>query len=339
MSFVMKSWLSLFVLLISSLIISAQDTLNFSTIGEIKRLDPRIDKLIPNDAKVEVLSSGFIWSEGPAWDKRNEVLLFSDVHRNQIIRWKEGEGKSVFMQPSGYTGIASHPGGMGSNGLAFDAEGNLILCEHGDRRLAILTPGGGKRTLVDNYNGKRLNSPNDVCIATNGDMYFTDPPYGLPKQENDLSKELDYSGVYLRKKSGELILIVSNLQRPNGVCLSPDEKTLYLSNRNDDWTGYMAYPVNKDGTVGMGKRFYDVTEAAKTEKGGADGIRTDTGGNLWATGPGGVYVFSPEGDVLGIIHTGERIGNCTFGNDGSVLYITSDTYLCRVRTSVTGTGF
>ena len=335
----MKFFLPLTVILFSLSMGSAQDSLNFSTIGEIKRLDPRIDTLIPKGATIEVLSSGFIWSEGPAWDKKNEVLLFSDVHRNQVIRWKEGEGQSVFMEPSGYTGVMPHPGGMGSNGLAFDADGNLILCEHGDRRLSVLTPGGGKKTIVDNYKGKRLNSPNDVCIADNGDMYFTDPPYGLPKQENDPNKQLDFSGVYLLKKSGELILIISNLQRPNGVCLSPDEKTLYISNRNDDWLGYMSYPVNEDGTVGTGRKFYDVTEAAKTEKGGADGIRTDVEGNLWATGPGGVYVFSPEGVVLGIIHTGERIGNCTFGNDGSVLYITSDTYLCRVQTSVVGSGF
>jgi len=335
----MKLFLPLIVILFSFLIGFAQDSLNFATIGEIKRLDPRIDKLIPKDAKIEVLSSGFIWSEGPAWDKKNDVLLFSDVHRNQVIRWKEGEGKSVFMEPSGYTGIAPHPGGMGSNGLAFNAEGNLVLCEHGDRRLSVLTPGGGKKTLVDNYKGKRLNSPNDVCFSANGDLYFTDPSYGLPKQENDPNKELDFSGVYLLRKSGELILVIRNLQRPNGVCLSPDEKTLYVSNRNDDWLGYMSYLVNEDGLVGAGKKFYDVTEAAKTEKGGADGIRTDNEGNLWATGPGGVYVFSPKGEILGIVHTGERIGNCSFGNDGSVLYITSDTYLCRIQTSVVGKGF
>jgi gluconolactonase len=335
----MKLWLPLIVILTAFQLVSAQDTLNFATIGEIKRLDPRIDKLIPKNAKIEVLTSGFIWSEGPAWDKENGVLLFSDVWRNHVIQWKEGEGKSVYMEPSGYTGVEPHPRAMGSNGLIFDSEGQLILCEHGDRRVSLLTKKGGKVTLADNYKGKRLNSPNDVCVVSNGDIYFTDPNYGLPLQEEDPRKELDFSGVYLRRKSGELVLVVGNLQRPNGVCLSPDEKTLYVSNRNDDWIGYMAYPVNDDGTVGTGWKFYDVTEASKTRTGGADGIRTDTQGNLLATGPSGVYVFSPEAEMLGIIDTGERIGNCVFGNDGSVLYITSDTYLCRVQTSVIGLGF
>ena len=335
----MKTWVHLLVAVTAISIVSAQDTLNFATIGEVKRLDPRIDKLIPRNAKIEVLTSGFIWSEGPAWDRKNDVLLFSDVWRNQVIQCKEGEGKSVYMEPSGYTGVEPHPRAMGSNGLIFDAEGQLILCEHGDRRVSLLTHGGGKVTLEDNYKGKRLNSPNDVCVGSNGDIYFTDPYYGLPLQQEDPRKELDFAGVYLRRKSGELVLVVSNLGNPNGVCLSPDEKTLYVSNRNDDWIGYMAYPVNEDGTVGTGRMFYDATEDSKKQQGGADGIRTDTQGNLWATGQGGVYVFSPEGDVLGKIETGERIANCAFGNDGSVLYITSDTYLCRIQTSATGNGF
>jgi len=335
----MKVFSLVFLSVFCETLIFGQDSLNFATIGEVRRLDPRIDQLIPKGAKIEVLTSGFIWSEGPAWDRENEVLLFSDVWRNQVIQWKEGEGQSVFMEPSGYTGVEPHSRAMGSNGLIFDHEGRLILCEHGDRRVSLLTKLGGKITLADNYKGNRLNSPNDVCVVSNGDLYFTDPNYGLPLQEADPRKELDHSGVYLLRRTGELVLVIGNLQRPNGVCLSPDEKTLYVSNRDDDWMGYMAYPVSEDGTVGKGRKFYDVTDADKTEIGGCDGIRTDTQGNLWATGPGGVNVFSPEGEMLGIIHTGERIGNCVFGNDGSVLYITSDTYLCRLQTSVTGMGF
>ena len=335
----MKCFLPRLLLFTLGVTVSAQDTLNFATIGDIKRLDPRINVLIPQDAKIEVLTSGFIWSEGPAWDRENDVLLFSDVHRNQIIRWKEGEGKSVFMEPSGYTGVTPHPGGKGSNGLIFDAEGQLIICEHGDRRVSVLTRGGGKKTLVDNYQGKRLNSPNDVCVASSGDLYFTDPYYGLPLRDQDPNKELDFSGVYLLRKSGELVLLVSNLELPNGVCLSPDEKTLYVSGRSGDWVGYMAYPVNEDGTVGKGWTLYDATEDSKTQQGGPDGIRADVNGNIWATGPGGVYVFSPKGEVLGKIETGERIGNCVFGNDGKTLYLTSDTYLCRIKTLVTGYGY
>ncbi|MCZ6674979.1 MAG: SMP-30/gluconolactonase/LRE family protein [Verrucomicrobia bacterium] len=330
------------LLLVSLFLISAliaQDSLNFATIGEVKRLDSRIDKLIPKNAEIEVLTSGFFWSEGPVWDKVNDVLLFSDVHRNQIIQWKEGEGKSIFMEPSGYTGVTPHPGGKGSNGLMYDNEGNLLICEHGDRRISMLTKGGGKRTVVDNYKGKRLNSPNDLCVAANGDIYFTDPAYGLPQRWDDPMKELDFSGVYLLRKSGELVLLVDNLRAPNGVCLSPDEKTLYVANANEDWIGYMAYPVNEDGTIGTGWMLYDATQDGKEQAGGPDGMRVDTQGNIWATGPGGVYVFSPKGDVLGKIETGERIANCAFGEDGSVLYMTSDMYLCRIQTSVTGMGF
>ena len=334
----MKKLLPLLVALCSISALSAQDTLNFSTIGEVKRMDPRFDKLVPKGAKIEVLSSGFFWSEGPAWDRENDRLLFSDVHRNRIIQWKEGVGQSIFMEPSGYTGVVPHPGGKGSNGLTYDNDGNLLICEHGDRRISMLTKGGGKRTVVDNYQGKRLNSPNDLCVASNGDIYFTDPAYGLPKGWDDPMKELDFSGVYLLRKSGELVLLVSNLRAPNGVCLSPDEKTLYIGNANIEWMGYMAYPVREDGTVGTGRKLYDATADGK-KQGGPDGMRVDTHGNLWATGPGGVYVFSPEGDVLGKIETGERIGNCTFGEDGSVLYMTSDMYLCRIQTSVAGSGF
>ncbi len=329
------------LIVFTSVVIStfAQDSLNFATIGKVKRLDPRIDKLIPLNAKIEVLTSGFTWSEGPAWDKEHDVLLFSDVHENRIIRWKEGEGKSVFMEPSGYTGVVPHPRGKGSNGLMFDHEGQLLLCEHGDRRVSMLLKDGGKRTVVDNYRGKRFNSPNDLCVASNGDIYFTDPAYGLPEGWDDPRRELDFSGVYLLRKSGELVLLISNLLAPNCICLSPDEKTLYVANADQDWIGFMSYPVNDDGTVGKGKLFYDATADGKKQAGGPDGMRVDTDGNLWATGPGGVYVFSPEGDVLGKIETGERIANCAFGNDGSVLYLTSDMYLCRIQTSVTGLWF
>ncbi|MCB1122279.1 MAG: SMP-30/gluconolactonase/LRE family protein [Verrucomicrobiae bacterium] len=335
----MKRFLLLFILCHTPMSLFAQDSLNFPTIGEVKRLDPRIDRLIPRNAVIEVVSEGFTWSEGPAWDKENGVLLFSDVHENRIIRWKEGEGKSVWMEPSGYTGATARTGGRGSNGLMFDHEGNLLLCEHGDRRVSMLTKAGGKRTLVDNYMGKRLNSPNDLCVASNGDIYFTDPAYGLPQGWDDPYKELDFCGVYLLRKSGELVLLINNLYAPNGVCLSPDEKTLYVATRNEDWLGFMSYPVKEDGTLGLGKKFYDASKDAEKQEGGPDGMRVDTQGNLWATGPGGVYVFSPAGEVLGKIETGERIANCAFGDDGSVLYLTSDMYLCRIQTSVKGVGF
>ncbi|MDA9764773.1 SMP-30/gluconolactonase/LRE family protein [bacterium] len=335
----MKKLLPLLITLFIAQTLSAQDSLNFATIGEVKRLDSRLDALIPRSAEIEVLTAGFLWSEGPAWDKENNCLLFSDVHANRVYKWEEGVGKSVWMEPSGYTGVAHHPRGMGSNGLTFDNDGQLLLCEHGDRRISMLTAVGGKKTVVDEYKGKRFNSPNDLCVASNGDIYFTDPAYGMPQGFEDSDRDLDFCGVFILRKSGELVLLLDNLRAPNGICLSPDEKTLYVAVADYDWVGYMSYPVKENGLLGTGKRFYDATADSKKQPGGPDGIRCDTDGNLWATGPGGVYVFSPEGDVLGKIETGERIANCTFGDDGSVLYLTSDMYLCRIQTSVTGVGF
>ena len=208
----------------------AQATRNFPVIGTIHRLDPKLDELIPKDAKIEVLSSRFQWAEGPVWDKASGTLFFSDVIANQTMQWKEGEGVSVYLRPSGYTGplrprYSKEPG---ANGLMMDREGRLISCEHGDRRLSILTKGGGKRTLVDNYEGKRLNSPNDGCIKSNGDIYFTDPPYGLPQQEGP-PRELDFCGVYRLATDGKLTLLTKDMTRPNGIAFSPDEKTLYVA--------------------------------------------------------------------------------------------------------------
>lgn len=335
----MKKLLPLLTAIVITQTLSAQDSLNFATIGEVKRMDERIDSLIPRNAEIEVLTSGFLWSEGPAWDKENNCLLFSDVHANRVYKWEEGVGKSVWMEPSGYTGVAHHPRGMGSNGLTFDNDGQLLLCEHGDRRISRLTVVGGKKTVVDEYQGKRFNSPNDLVVASNGDIYFTDPAYGMPQGFDDPNRDMDYCGVFLLRTSGEVVLLIDNLGAPNGICLSPDEKTLYVATNNFGWMGFMSYPVKEDGLLGTGKEFYDATADSKKQPGGPDGIRCDTQGNLWATGPGGVYVFSPEGEVLGKIETGERIANCAFGNDGSVLYLTSDMYLCRIQTSVTGLGF
>lgn len=335
----MKKLLPLLTAIVITQTLSAQDSLNFATIGEVKRMDERIDSLIPRNAEIEVLTSGFLWSKGPAWDKENNCLLFSDVHANRVYKWEEGVGKSVWMEPSGYTGVAHHPRGMGSNGLTFDNDGQLLLCEHGDRRISRLTVVGGKKTVVDEYQGKRFNSPNDLVVASNGDIYFTDPAYGMPQGFDDPNRDMDYCGVFLLRTSGEVVLLIDNLGAPNGICLSPDEKTLYVATNNFGWMGFMSYPVKEDGLLGTGKEFYDATADSKKQPGGPDGIRCDTQGNLWATGPGGVYVFSPEGEVLGKIETGERIANCAFGNDGSVLYLTSDMYLCRIQTSVTGLGF
>jgi gluconolactonase len=241
------------------------------------------------------------------------------------------------MNPSGYTGVTYYGLEPGANGLLKDSDGNLVMCEHGDRRVSVLTPNGGKRTLADNYQGKRLNSPNDGTLKSNGDIYFTDPPYGLPQRENDPRRELDHFGVYrISKKTGELSLMTTELARPNGIGFSPDEKTLYVAQSDPKKAIWMAFPVKDDGTLGPGKLFYDATDQVGVHPGLPDGLSVDKKGNIWASGPGGIYVFNNAGELLGRLYTGERTSNCCFGEDGSTLFITADSNLCRIRTSTIG---
>ena len=317
------------------------NTDNYPSIGQVVRLDPAIDQLIPKDAKIEVVATGFEWSEGAVWDKTDSSVLFSDIPRNSVMRWKEKVGTTLFLKPAGYTGATDYGREPGSNGLAFDAEGRLISCEHGDRRVSMMTKGGGKRTLVDNYQGKRLNSPNDLAIKSNGDIYFTDPPYGLPKRYEDPRRELDFCGVYrYSKEDGSLTLLTTEMTRPNGIAFSPDEKTLYVAQSDPKAAIWKSFPVKQDGTLGKGKLLFDATEFVGKMKGLPDGLKVDKDGNLWATGPGGVHIFSPEGKPLGRIDPGEATANCAWGGpDGSVLYLTSDMYIARIQTSTKGNGF
>ncbi|MFN7737945.1 MAG: SMP-30/gluconolactonase/LRE family protein [Pirellula sp.] len=312
------------------------------TLGSIERFKPEFDKLVGADAKIEILADGFTWSEGPLWmgDAKNGYLLFTDIPRNSIFSWSTGHGISLFMQPSGYTGVTYYGLEPGANGLLKDSSGNLVMCEHGDRRVSVLTPNGGKRTLADNYKGKRLNSPNDGVLKSNGDIYFTDPPYGLPMRENDPRRELDHFGVYrISKATGELTLITTELARPNGIGFSPDEKTLYVAQSDPKKAIWMAFPVKDDGTVGPGKLFYDATDQVGKHPGLPDGLSVDTNGNVWASGPGGIYVFNSQGVLLGRIYTGDRTSNCCFGEDGSSLFITANSNLCRIRTNAIGVDF
>ncbi len=326
-------------LLAFAAILPAQDTTNFPVLGEVVRMDPRLDRLIPKDARIEVVASGFLWAEGPVWIKEGGYLLFSDIPRNSVMKWKEGEGVSLYMKPSGYTGVADYGEEPGSNGLLLDPQGRLVLCEHGDRRISLLYPDGGKRTLVDSYQGKRLNSPNDAVYHRNGDLYFTDPPYGLPKHWDDPRRELDFCGVYRLSKDGKVTLLTKELTRPNGIAFSPDYKTLYVAQSDPKAALWKAFPVKEDGTLGPGRVFYDVTEFAGKLPGLPDGMKVDREGNLFATGPGGVYVFTPKGELLGRISTGEATANCAWGDDGSTLYMTADMYLCRIKTNTRGLGF
>lgn len=333
----MKTALVFSTFLLMSIVTFAQN----KTIGQIIRLDPALDNLIDKEAKIEVLGEGFVWSEGPVWIKNGGYLLFSDVPANTVYKWKAGEKITEFLKPSGYTGIMPYGDEPGSNGLTINNLGQLVSCEHGDRRISAMPLDiGGKRTLADNFQGKRFNSPNDIVQKSNGDYYFTDPPYGMPKKENDPSRETPLFGVYRIGKNGVVSLIIKDLTRPNGLAFSPDEKTLYVAQSDPDRAYLMSYPVLADGKVGKGKILFDATPMVKEGlKGLPDGLKIDKKGNIFTTGPGGVLVISPAGKLLGRIETGEATANCAFGNDGSTLYITADMYLLRLQTKTVGVGF
>ncbi len=328
---VLMAFLSLFPVL-------AQGQCNTSSnLGKIVGLDPRFDKLVPQDAVIEKIADGFTWVEGPLWIKEGEFLVFSDIPNNSVYKWKEGEGVSIYLKPSGYTGKEPFQGREpGSNGLALDSAGRLVLCEHGDRRISRLEPDGTKTTLVDRYEGKRLNSPNDAVFKSNGDLYFTDPPFGLPRVFDDPNKEIPFQGVYRLSKDGTLTLLTKDVKAPNGIAFSPDQNTLYVTDVDPNRPAWLAFDVKDDGTITKGRVFYDASKWKKPNFGGPDGLEVDKEGNLFAARPGGVNVFAPDGTLLGSIELGIPTANVAWGNDGSVLYITANTAIYRIKLSTKG---
>ncbi len=324
----------LLALLTIPLIASAAEPHVFS--GSIERFDLAFDALVAPDAKIEKLAEGFHWSEGPTWFAGG--VVFSDVPENIAYRWQEGSTKAeIFLKPSGMSTPTEGFREQGSNGLSHDAEGHLILCQHGDRRIARMIAPGKFETIADRYDGKRFSSPNDLAIRKNGDIYFTDPPYGLDKLNDSPLKEMPFNGVYRVTPGKPVALVVKDLTFPNGIAFSPDEKILYIAVSDPAATRIMAYEVKDDGSVGEGRTFFDAEPLKKPElKGACDGMKVDTAGNLWSTGPGGVLVISPAGKLLGRILTGEPTGNCTWGDDGSSLYICANMFLLRVKTKAHG---
>ena len=298
----------------------------------IERLDPALDALIAPDTKVEKLAEGFNWSEGPTWFQGS--VVFSDVPENIVYQWKAGATKAdIFLKPSGMTTPTPGFREQGSNGLNVDAKGNLLICQHGDRRISRYV-NGKFETIADKYDGKRFNSPNDLALRRNGDIYFTDPPYGLEKLNDSPLKEMPWNGVYRVTSKGEVTLIVKDLTFPNGIGFSPDEKTLYVAVSDENHKVWMRYDVAADGTVSNGKVLADAT--ANKEDGLPDGLKVDSLGNVWATGPGGVWVFAPDGKHLGTIKPPEAPANCGWGDDGKSLYMTARTGLYRIKLAVAG---
>ncbi len=322
------------------------DPPEYPTLGETERLHPGLDAILADDARMEILAEGFDWSEGPVWvgGAEDGYVLFSDVPRNTVYRWKEGQGTTVFLKPSGYTGTKSRRATSGANGLAIDDHGRLILCQTGDRRMAYLDapferPQPSYVTLVDRWDGRRLSSPNDLAIHENGDIYFTDPPYGLEKRYDDPESELDFAGVFRLGTDGNVTLLTKSIAQPNGIALAPDYRTLYVGQSDKEAPLWYAFDVRDDGTLSEERIFFDATKFTADRPGVPDGLKVDQEGNVYATGPGGLYIFDSAGTHLGTLLTGRNTGNCCFGNDGRTLYITADNYLLRIRLKVHGMGF
>jgi gluconolactonase len=331
--------LSLIILLQMSNQVLSQ--VNYPSIGKIVVEDPSFTAIIDPKASIDVLATGFVWSEGPTWVKNGSYLLFSDVPTNTVHKWHAKEGLSIFLKPSGYTGVGKYSGEPGSNGLIINNKGNLVSCEHGDRRVSEMNLTiGGKTTLAHTYMGGRLNSPNDICQHSDGSYYFTDPPYGLPSQQDtDPMKELKHNGIYKIHPTGALQLLSDKLSRPNGLAFSPDFKTLYVAQSDDKAPYIYSFKVKPNGSLEEPTVFYDTTILKKQGlNGNPDGLKVDVNGNLFCTGPGGIFVLNAQAKLLGRIHTGEYTSNCAFGEKGDVLYITADAYLCKIQTKTKGCG-
>ena len=301
--------------------------------GSIERIDPAFDALVPQGAKIEKLAGGFVFTEGPVWDQRGSRLYFSDLRSNAIHTWSDEEGLDTFLQPV-FEGEAAHES-VGSNGLTIDQQGRLLLMEHGNRLVSRLETNGSRTILAHSYGFSRLNSPNDSVWHSSGWLYFTDPSYGLPEQESDPLRELDFNGIYkLYPETGELELLETNQSRPNGIALSLDERTLYVANSDGSDKVWYAYDVNDAGELSNQRVFFDVND--QDIAGAADGMKIDVNGNIFATGPGGVWVFDSEGDHLGNINPPELPANVAWGGDGSDLYMTARTGLYRISLTTKG---
>ncbi|MDQ2901298.1 MAG: SMP-30/gluconolactonase/LRE family protein [Acidobacteriota bacterium] len=304
-----------------------------ASVGSIDRLDPALDALVPASAKIEKLAGGFQFTEGPLWFPAG-YLWFSDVVGNVVRQWSP-DGKVIeILRPGGADQSYGPPGSfIGPNGMIHDKGDAVLLCQHGNRRIARISKARQVSNYLDRFEGKRFNSPNDLVYKSDGALYFTDPPYGLIKQDEDSSKEIKFNGVF-RYADGKTQAVIKDLTRPNGIAFSPDEKILYISNSDEKHKVWMRYDVQPDGTVANGKVFFDAT--SETEKGLPDGMKVDSNGNLYCAGPAGIWIFSPDGKHLGTIKPGEVPANCNWGDDGKSLYITAETGLYRIKLAATG---
>lgn len=308
---------------------------NYQKIGSIERIDPALDSIISPDAQPEIIAGGFQWSEGPVWVESQKMLLFSDVPRDTIYKWTEEKGKEVYLTPSGYTDTAKRGGEMGSNGLTLDKNGNLVLCQCGNRQIARMEtpldkPEAKYFSIANNYDSKKFNSPNDLVYNEKGELFFTDPPYGLEYGMNDPKKEMPYQGVFKVKLSGEVVLLIDTLTRPNGIAFLAGEKTLLISNSDPSKPNWYAYDVGDYDSLKNGRIFYSAVTRDTSLKGLPDGMKVDKNGNVFGTGPGGIWIFNKEGKLLGKIKVPDATSNCALSTDEKTLYITNHTNVLRL---------
>lgn len=303
------------------------------SIGSIERMDPSLDAIINSEAVIEIIAEGHEWTEGPLWVESEKMLLYSDIPPNKIFKWTEAKGKELYLTPSGYTGTIPRAGEPGSNGLLLNKEGKLVLCQHGDRRMALMdaelkAPAAKFISLADNYQGKKLNSPNDAVFRSNGDLFFTDPPYGLA---NDSLKEIPFQGVY-KVTNGQVSLLTDSITRPNGIAFLNNEKTIIVANSDPDKAYWYLFDIASNDSLINGRIMHDATALSKAgEKGLPDGLKADKQGNIFATGPGGVFVFNAAGKQIGKFKIPEACSNVALSDDDKTLFITADMYVLRVK--------
>ena len=308
----------------------------YKTTGTIERIDADLDAILDTSAKAEIIAEGMDWSEGPLWVEKNKMLLFSDVPRDTIFKWTEAKGKEVYLTPSGYTDTIKRGGEMGSNGLTLDKDGNLVLCQCGNRQMARMdapldNPKPIYVTLAGKYNGKRFNSPNDAAYNSKGELFFTDPPYGLEKQMDDPKKEIAFQGVYKVKTNGDVVLITDSLTRPNGIAFLPGEKTMLVSNSDPAKPNWYAFEMGDNGEVISSRIFYSAAGYNKSLRGLPDGMKVDKKGNVFATGPGGVWIFNSSGKLLGKLKLEQATSNIALSADEKTIYITNDMNILRLK--------
>jgi gluconolactonase len=304
-----------------------------SGVGNIVRLDPAFDALVPRGAHIEKLAGGFQFTEGPVWRPQEQHLWFSDVMANVVRQWSANGGATIALQHAGADSDGAAGTLVGPNGEIADKDGAVLMCQHGNRRIVRVSKDLRITPLVERFEGKRFNSPNDLVYKSDGSLYFTDPPYGLAKQDDDPAKELRFNGVF-RLANGKLQVVIRDLTRPNGIAFSPDQKILYVANSDEKHKVWMRYDVADNGAVANGRVFFDVT--SEKEDGLPDGMKLDSQGNLYCAGPGGIWVFSPDGKHLGTIKPPETPANANWGDDGKSLYITARTGLYRIKLAATG---